>query len=145
MGSKADVVVQYNGQTSASFPLTVTASAPGIFTTQYGPGQAWAINNDSSFNSSSAPAARGTGWATGQGLVTPGQDGEIIATPKNLTLPWSVTIGGQTAPPIYALLIHTGEIQVVVSIPNGIPPGDAELILTVENASSRAGVTVAVK
>ena len=42
VGSKADMVVQYNGLTSDVFPLAVTGAAPGIFTQAYGPGQIWA-------------------------------------------------------------------------------------------------------
>ena len=59
VGSKADMVVQYNGLTSDVFPLATTDAAPGIFTQAYGPGQIWATNPDYTFNGASNPVARG--------------------------------------------------------------------------------------
>jgi uncharacterized protein (TIGR03437 family) len=149
VGSKADVVVQYNGMTSDPFPLATTDAAPGIFTQQYGPGQIWAVNNDGSFNSASNPVARGgwvSVWATGQGLVDPpGQDGEAITVPKNVKLPVKVSIGGVDAQVLGAVLIYTGEIQVNVLIPGAAPTGDVPLVLTVGTASSRKDATIAIK
>jgi uncharacterized protein (TIGR03437 family) len=107
------------------------------------------VNNDYTFNSSKNAVARGGWvefWATGQGLVEPaGQDGEPISGWKNLKLPVKVTIGGVDAKVLWSGLIYTGEIQVNVEVPSNAPTGDAELILTVGTASSRKGVTVAVK
>lgn len=149
VGSKADVVVQYNGLTSDPFPLATTDSAPGIFTQQYGPGQIWAVNNDGSFNSARHPVARGgwvSFWATGQGLVDPaGQDGEVIAVPKNVKLPVKVSVGGIDWPILAALLIYTGEIQVNVVIPSDAPTGDVPLVLTIGTASGRKDATIAIK
>ena len=85
-GSKADVVVQYNGLTSDAFPLGVTEAAPGIFTQQYGPGQIWATHSDLKFNGAGNAVARGDWislWATGQGLVSPaGVDGARTCVPR---------------------------------------------------------------
>jgi uncharacterized protein (TIGR03437 family) len=153
VGSKADVVVQYNGLTSDVFPLAVTDAAPGIFTQQYGPGQIWAVNNDGTFNAAGNPVARNgyvSIWATGQGLVTPaGVDGELIpvAAPKNINLPVKVSIGGiDVTGYLAAVLIYTGEIQVNVAIPGNAPTGAAvPLILTVGTASSRKDATIAIK
>jgi uncharacterized protein (TIGR03437 family) len=146
---KADVVVQYNGKTSDVFPLAVTDSAPGIFTQQYGPGQAWAVNNDGSFNSAGKPVARGgwiSFWATGQGLVDPaGQDGEAISGWKNLRLPVKVSVGGIDTQVLWNGLIYTGEIQVNAMIPSGAPTGDLPLVLTIGTAASRKDVMIAIK
>ena len=148
---KADVVVLYNGKTSDAFPLALTDSSPGIFTRQYGTGQAWAVNDDRvTFNSSAAPVSRGgwiTFWATGQGQVSPqGQDGEILSGLKNVVLPVKVNIGGIDATMVApAVLIYTGEIQVSVWIPSNSPAGDVPLVLTIGNTSSRKDVTIAVK
>jgi uncharacterized protein (TIGR03437 family) len=149
VAGKADVVVSYNSKTSDAFPLAVTDASPGIFTKAYGAAQAWAVNNDGTFNSSSNPVARGgwiSFWATGQGLVDPaGVDGELISGFKNVMLPVKVTIGGQDAQVLGAVLIYTGEIQVNAMVPSGSPTGDVPLVLTLGNAVSRKDVTVAVK
>ena len=149
VGSKADAVVTYNGQTSDVFPLAVTDAAPGIFTKAYGPGPAWAVNNDLNFNASNTPVARGGWiefWATGQGLVSPaGQDGEAILVPKNVVLPVKVSIGGIDAQILGTALIYTGEIQVNVMIPSNAPTGDAPLILMIGTATSRKDATISVK
>jgi uncharacterized protein (TIGR03437 family) len=149
VSSNADVVVQYDGMTSDPFPLATTGSAPGIFTQQYGPGQIWAVNNDGKFNSTGNPVARDgwiSFWATGQGLVDPaGQDGEVIASPKDMKLPVKVSIGGIDAKVLGAVLIYTGEIQVNVVIPGTAPTGDVPLVLTIGAASSRKDATIAVK
>lgn len=149
VNGNADMTVQYNGVTSDVFPLTIADSAPGVFMRNYGPGQAWALNDDNTFNSVSNPVGRAgwiVFWATGQGLVTPaGQDGETITAPKNLNLPVKVTIDGIEAPLIYAVLVYTGEIQVAARIPGGARAGDVPLLLTIGGASSRSDVTVSVR
>ncbi|HTP36687.1 MAG TPA: IPT/TIG domain-containing protein [Candidatus Acidoferrales bacterium] len=151
VAGKADVAVQYNGKTSDNFPLAVTDASPGIFTRQYGAGQAWAVNDDRvTFNTSSAPIARGgwiTFWATGQGQVNPaGQDGEVLSSLKNVVLPVKVTIGGVEATLVApAVLIYTGEVQVSVWIPNNAPTGDVPVVLSIGSGSSRKDVTISVK
>ena len=149
VGSKADMVVQYNGLTSDVFPLAVTGAAPGIFTQAYGPGQIWAVNPDGTFNAAPNPVARGgyvSVWATGQGLVSPaGVDGEVITTAKSIQLPVKATVGGIDAQ-VVAVLNYTGEIQANVSIPGGAPTGSAvPLVLTIGTASSRNDATIAIK
>src|SRR5581483_2396073 len=123
--------------------------APGIFTQSYGPGQAWALNDDNTFNSPQNAVARGgwiVFWGTGQGLVNPGgQDGEIITTPKNLNLPVTVRIDGIEASLLHALLTYTGVVQVAARVPSGARTGDVPLLLSIGAASSRSDVTVSVK
>jgi uncharacterized protein (TIGR03437 family) len=147
---KADVSVTFGGSTSAAFALAVTESAPGIFTREYGTGLAWAWNEtEARFVASETPVLRGQTisiWATGQGAVDPpGVDGEILGTWKTLKLPVKATVGGVDAPVPWAGLTYTGVTQVQITIPANAPTGDAELILSVGNASSRKGVTLAVK
>src|SRR5260370_12775250 len=149
VGSKADMMVQYNGLTSDVFPLATTNAAPGIFTQQYGPGQIWATNPDYTFNGASNPVARGgyvSIWATGQGLVSPaGVDGDAIAAAKDILAPVKVTIGEIDAQILGAVLIYTGEIQVNVAIPSNAPTGNVALVLSVGTGSSRKDATIAVK
>jgi uncharacterized protein (TIGR03437 family) len=149
ISDKADLVVEYTGKTSEVFPISTAASAPGIFTQQYGVGPAWAVNNDGVFNSPATPVARGgwiAFWATGQGQVDPfGQDGETISNPKSVVLPVKVSIGGVDAQVLWTGLIYCGEVQVNVAIPANAPAGDVPLVLTIGNAASRSQVTVSVK
>jgi uncharacterized protein (TIGR03437 family) len=148
---KADVIVSFDGKSSDSFALAVADSAPGIFTKQYGAGPAWAVNAGPTpqFNAAETPVSRGGAvsfWATGQGAVDPaGQDGEALSTWKALKLPVKVTVGGVEAPVLWSGLIYTGEIQVNAAIPANAPVGEVELVVTIGNASSRKGVTLAVK
>ena len=149
VSGKADLTVQYNGSASDAFPLVLVDSAPGIFTQSYGPGQAWALNDDGSFNSTGNKVGRGgwiVFWATGQGLVSPaGLDGEIVTTPKNVSLPVKVLIDGIEAPLIYAILIYTGEVQIAARVPGNARTGDVPLLLNIGGASSRSDVTIAVR
>ena len=147
---KADVTVQFNGKTSDPFPLAVTASGPGIFTWETGPGPAVIVaNGGASVNPKTNPVARGgviAFWATGQGPVSPdGQDGEAISGSKKLMLTYKVTIGGVDAQVTFIGLLYTGVIQVNAVIPANAPAGDDELILTIGNSVSRKGVTIPVK
>jgi uncharacterized protein (TIGR03437 family) len=149
VSGKADVTVQYNGKTSDAYPLAVTDSTPGIFTSQYGGGPAVAVNTDYTFNSQANAVARGgviSFWGTGQGAVTPvGQDGETISGYKNLVLTPKVTIGGVNAQIQFAGLVYTGVLQVNAIIPDNAPTGQVEVVLTIGSNSSRKGVMIFVK
>jgi uncharacterized protein (TIGR03437 family) len=113
------------------------------------------VNEDGTFNSNLNPASRNTYvafWATGQGLVdTPQQDGTQPTGPPfpNPLLPVSVSIGGAKIPDanlIFKGAVYSGEIQLNVLIPDNVPTGGAvPLVITIGGASSRSGVTVAVK
>ena len=149
------VQVEYNGVQGNVISVPVVDSSPGIFTQGYGPGQAWVLNQDSTFNSASNPAARNTYiafWATGQGMVdVEMQDGVQVEGPPfpNPVLPVSVSIGGAKVPDAnvaFKGLVYTGEIQLNVLIPATAATGDAvSLVLTIGGTTSRSGVTVAIK
>ena len=151
-GPNTAVQVTYNGaQTSLTVPVANTA--PGILTTGYGPGPAWAVNSaDGTWNSAANPAAQGSYiqiWATGQGAVTPaGIDGAAIVSgqwpvPTN---PVTAIVGAAEVAPSWVGLVFTGEIQVNVQIPNDAPVGSAvPLQLTIGGVSSRPDVTVSIK
>ena len=149
------VQVEYNGVKGNSVTVPVVSSSPGIFTQQFGSGQAWVVNQDLTFNSSTNPAPRNTTvafWVTGQGTVnTTLADGTQPTGPPFPTpmLPVSVTLGGTQVPAAnlaFDGLIYTGEIQVNVTIPANAPTGNAvPLVVNIGGASSRADATIAIQ
>ena len=153
--SNTTIQVTYSGVVGNSVTVPVVASSPGIFTQQYGPGQAWVVNQDSTFNSASNAAPRGTYvafWATGQGLVnTTLADGTQPTGPPYPTpmLPVSVALGGVTVPAAniaFDGLIYRGEVQINVLIPANAPTGSAvPLVVTIGGASSRTEATIAIQ
>jgi uncharacterized protein (TIGR03437 family) len=150
-----EVQVQYKDSTSNKATVPLVASAPGLFTLNFsGDGQGAILNEDGSVNSASNPAARGSVvslWATGGGQTSPpGVDGAIVAPPLPvLTQSVSVTIGGAATEVQFAGAapgLVTGVIQVNVLVPSGIAPGsDVPVVLTIGNAGSQAGVTIALR
>ncbi|MES1260881.1 MAG: hypothetical protein ABUS49_04025, partial [Acidobacteriota bacterium] len=154
--STARVEVRYQGNLSIATTVPVVQAAPAIFSADStGAGQAAAVNPDGSLNSAAKPVQRGTFlslYITGDGQTSPaGVDGKIANAdpyPKTV-LPVSVTIGGQTAPVIYAGATPTavaGLTQVNVQVPLGVTPGSAvPVTLTVGGVAAQSGVTVAVQ
>jgi uncharacterized protein (TIGR03437 family) len=153
--SSTQVQVSYNGSASAAVTMRVQASTPAIFTLDasgLGPGAI--LNQDFSVNSSSLPAARGSVvaiYCTGGGTVSPAiTDGSIVgATLPQLTLLSSVTIGGLDAKVSYAGLVPSsiaGLVQINAEVPaNATVGGKIPIVVMIGNASSSAGVTIAVK
>jgi uncharacterized protein (TIGR03437 family) len=149
------VQIEYRGTRSAPVTLQLVSASPAIFTLDSsGRGAGAILNQDSSVNSPANPARIGSVvsiFATGEGQTSPaGIDGKPGSDPvPHPTLPVSVTIGGQTVTPIYAGGAPgnvAGLMQVNVQIPSGIQTGSAvPVLLQVGNASSQAGVTIAVR
>ena len=130
----AQITITYAGRTSASFPVQVTQYAPGVFTLDStGKGQAVAVDQEGSINTTSTPAQVGnvislfaTGVGQGEGPVT-------------------VTVGGQSAISTSTKKI-AGVTRVDVRIPSGTQAGSAvPVVVQVGNTSSQAGVTIAVR
>ena len=154
-GTQTTVQVEVNGVMSSIVTVPIVNASPGIFTQAYGPGQAWMVNQDQTFNSSSNPAARNTYvafWLTGQGYVNaPPPDGIQPTGPPFPTpvLPVSVSLGGVQLPAanvVFDGLIYSGEVQINVLIPANAPTGSAvPLVVTIGGASSRADATVAIQ
>jgi len=151
--TKLEVLSQ--GQAIAQLPLAVVTAVPAIFTldsTGAGPGAI--LNQDSTVNSPSNPAAPGSVvsvFATGAGQTgPPGVDGQVatVILPSPL-LPVSVRIGGLDSQVMYAGAapgIIAGVIQVNCVIPADVPSGPAvPIVLNVGTASSQAGLTLAIK
>src|SRR5665213_440080 len=153
--STASVAVSYQGQVGATTVLTVTAAAPGIFTSNMtGAGQAAAVNQNGSLNSAANPAKAGSivsVYLTGEGQTSPGgTDGKIAsAAPYPMpVLPVTATVGGQTATVAYAGAAPTsvaGLMQVNIQIPAGVQTGAAvPVTVSVGGIAAQSGVTLAV-
>ncbi|HTT60878.1 MAG TPA: hypothetical protein VMG35_03525, partial [Bryobacteraceae bacterium] len=150
-----NVVVVYQGNASAPFPVVVAAVKPAIFTNDAsGQSQGAILNQDYSRNGPSNPAPRGQYvfiYGTGEGVTTPpGVDGRITATPlPQVNLKCSASIGGETASLNYcgeAPGETAGLVQVNAQIPESVTPGNAvPVTITIGGVTSRSGVTVAVK
>jgi uncharacterized protein (TIGR03437 family) len=149
------MTVTAQGQTIASVTLATAPTAPAIFTlnsTGVGPGAI--LNQDSSVNSQSNPASKGSAisiYASGAGQTNPtGIDGQITgAVLPTPILPVSVRIGGLNAIVLYAGAapgLIAGVVQVNALVPSNVSSGSAvPVVLTVGEASSQAGVTVAIR
>jgi uncharacterized protein (TIGR03437 family) len=147
--------VQYQGQASASVPLTVAPTGIGIFSADSsGAGAAVVLNQDGSLNGPNRPAAPGsvvTLWATGAGQLSPaGVDGTVVPAdnPPVTALPVLAQVGGQIADVLYsgaAPGIVEGVVQVNLRIPFASPTGaDVSLVLRVGDSTSQPGITLAI-
>ena len=147
------VVVQSAGAASAPVAVATAATAPGVFTADgSGRGQAAAVNQDGTRNSTAAPAAAGSVislLATGEGQTTPaGVDGRVAsASAPQPVAAVTATIGGVAAEVRSASGV-TGQIagvmQVNVVVPAGLS-GVVPVVITVGGAASQPGVSVAVR
>jgi uncharacterized protein (TIGR03437 family) len=148
------VVVVYRGNASAPFQIPITAVKPGIFARGPGSGQGAILNADSSVNSATNPAPRGTWvtlYGTGEGVTTPpGMDGRVTGRPlPTVAASCTATIGGQPATVNYcgeAPGFTAGVLQVNAMVPESIAPGSAvPVTIAVGSGTSQTGVTMAVR
>ncbi|MEO7145109.1 MAG: hypothetical protein ABI165_16550, partial [Bryobacteraceae bacterium] len=156
-GSSGVAAIQaiWNGIQSASWGALLAASAPAIFTSAAtGVGQGAVLNQDSSVNGPSNAAARGTViqiFGTGAGQTTPASaTGGVTGSRGGVfSQPVSVTIGGVSAVVQYAGPAPgevAGVLQVNAVAPSGVVPGpEVPISLTIGQARSPDGVTIAVK
>ena len=126
--------VDNGGQTSNIVTIAVQPASPGIFTlSRNGYGQAAALNENFTLNSTDRPAAAGTivvFYATGVG-----------ATP-------TVTIGGQATQVLYsgqAPGLPAGIAQMNVRLPAGLAAGEWPVVIKSGEVTSLNGVTLAVQ
>jgi uncharacterized protein (TIGR03437 family) len=135
-GPNAQVVVEYQGLSSAPVSVPLTTASPALFTANSsGSGQALAVNADGSANGASHPASEGSLLT----LYVNGVLSQFIAGAL------SVTIEGQPAAIVNSTSTSPGVTSVQVQVPAGIPAGAAvPVTVQVGSAASPAGVTVAV-
>jgi trimeric autotransporter adhesin len=131
----AQVTVSYHGQASASFPVSVVPSAPGIFTADStGSGHAASIDQNGLID---VPAHGGdviTLFVTGMGPGTPAFLSIYSGDPLQMMIPISVGDAQGTA---------AGVTQIKVPIGNGLDC-DVPVVVQVGNTSSQPGVTIAI-
>jgi uncharacterized protein (TIGR03437 family) len=151
--TSARIVARYLDAAGAPATAPVAPAAPGIFAVSRGTGQAAMLNQDSTVNSASNPAARGSIvqiYLTGQGATQPpAVTGQLAREPFPApVLPVTVTIGGRAARTLFVGLAPglAGLLQINAVVPDDAPPGDAvPLVVSVGQASSQPGVTMAVR
>jgi len=159
------VEVWYLGQTSNLFPVTLTATAPGIFTDSSGTGQAAALQYDNlgnyqNYNVAAAPAK--AGWTlvlflTGEGQVSPQVASGTVTVYNSLVNPPvpvpvagapTVHIGGQPATVSFygeAPGDVSGVLQINVTVPAGPLTGAVPISVSIGTQSTQAGVTVSLQ
>jgi uncharacterized protein (TIGR03437 family) len=157
----ATVVVEVNGQVSASFPITLQALAPSFFTWQpatpdYGK-YLVAQHSDYSnvgkpglfpgaapeFTTPARPGETITLYATGFGPTSPPIAGGIQTDKVYALSPLpAATLGNLAAQVVFAGLIPplSQVYQVNVTIPSGAPDGDQALVLNVNGTLSYSGL-----
>ncbi len=154
--NSTQLFIMNGGRLVGEVPLSVAAATPAIFTLDSsGAGPGAILNQDSSVNSPSNPAIRGSEvvlFATGAGVMNPTPvDGQVTGnSPPLPSLPVSVQIGGAAAQVVYAGAapgLVAGVLQVNCVVPQqGITPSDsAPVVLMVGTAASPLGVVMAIQ
>jgi uncharacterized protein (TIGR03437 family) len=167
----AQVVVTRNGTPSAPVSFPITAASPGIFTTQFGVGQAIAYGNSDGIIAAPAGAIAGLTThpakindpltlailATGLGPVDATvTDGDVpsVVTANTLTKP-TVLVGNVPAQVVFSGMVgrdstgkalgFVGVYQVNIIIAPGTPTGDAvPLQIQMNGVTSTNKATIAV-
>jgi uncharacterized protein (TIGR03437 family) len=155
--SNPSVWIEYAGQTSNAYQLTVTPAAPGLFAqNSAGSGPGAILNQDNSLNGPAHPAAKGSivqVYMTGEGQTSPqGITGAITTVtlpPPQVTpapvQPIQVWINGQPATYTYAGEapgMVAGVMQLNVQIPANAPSGALSIAVSVGGNMSQSGITV---
>jgi len=135
--------------------LTVSSAQPGIFTkSQTGSGQGAIVKQDGvTLAQPGTPAARGEVvviYCSGLGPVSPAVEAGRAApsNPLSRTVnPVTVTIGGQSAPVLFAGLSpgFSGLYQINATVPAGVTPGDAVAVQIEAAGQKSREVTIAVR
>jgi uncharacterized protein (TIGR03437 family) len=154
------VWIKYAGQTSNSYQLTTTTTAPGLFTqNSAGSGLGAILNQDNSVNGPGNRAAKGSTvqvFMTGEGQTSPPSvTGAITAAtlPPPQVTPGPLLAVGVTINGLPALYVYAGEapglvagmMQLNVQIPANAASGDLPIVVSIGGKASQNGVTVSVQ
>lgn len=142
------VVVTDNGLTSATVNVAAQAVAPAFFLADAA-GHIAATHGSGTLIATAAPAAPGETialYGNGFGATTPAVvDGQVTSGVSPLVVPPVITFNGASANVVFAGLVGTGEYLFAVTVPSGLPDGDAAVVATVGGISSPAGASIAIK
>lgn len=142
---QATLAVVVNGSSSLPIPLTIAASAPGLFT--FPGGRGIVQNQDYTLNSATNPAKVGSvivAYFTGQGALdtvissgNPAPSNSLVRT----TSVTSATIGGLSAQVLFSGLTpgFVGLAQANIVVPS-LPTGDYPLAIAVGGFASNAAI-----
>jgi uncharacterized protein (TIGR03437 family) len=87
-------------------------------------------------------------YGTGFGPTNPALPTADLVTPGQtypLTNKVTITIGGVTANVQFAGLRESGLYQLNVTVPSGLPTGDAPVVATIGGVSTQSGVSIAIQ
>ena len=134
VGSSVSVTILQNGTATQNVLVNTASATPALYTAiQNGAGQAAALNQDGSVNSTAHPCAGGDviqllGTGFGPGTV-------------------AVTIGGEAATVQSAGEApgYPGLMEISASVPTGLTPGNSAVKVSIGSMSSQDGVTIAVQ
>jgi uncharacterized protein (TIGR03437 family) len=85
-------------------------------------------------------------YGVGFGPANPPQpSGQQVATAAPLPSAVQVTIGGQTANVAFAGLVESGLYQFNVTVPGGLPSGDAAVVASIGSVFTQTGVLLTVQ
>lgn len=156
-------IVSVNGVDGDPVELPIAPVSPGMFTADFGPGRAIAINPDGSLAQplgslgNSRPAVPGETLqflVTGLGVTSPvgvsgansfDMEGNFVR--RDTVQQPTVLIGGVEAPLVFSGLSpeFVGVFQINATVPDGVAPGDqVPLVIEIGGLSSRDDVTMAV-
>jgi uncharacterized protein (TIGR03437 family) len=154
------VWINFAGQTSNTYQVTSTVTAPGLFAQNAsGSGPGAILNQDNSLNGPGHPAAKGSivqVFMTGEGQTTPQPVTGAITTatlppPQVTPAPLAaiqVLIDGQPATYTYAGEapgMVAGLMQINVRIPSAAPSGPVPIQVWIGGHVSQIGITVEVQ
>jgi endo-1,4-beta-xylanase len=147
------VQYQYNGVSSNTVAVPVTAATPGVFAADAtGGGPGLALHRDFTLVTPSSAVTAGDPvilLATGGGTVLGGAvDGAVAAAAGQQSLNVKATLGGLPAAVLYAgpaPSLVNGVLQVNLTVPAGLTAGPQPVVITVGGVASQSGITVDVK
>jgi uncharacterized protein (TIGR03437 family) len=85
-------------------------------------------------------------YGVGFGPANPPQpSGQLVTTAAPLANDVQIAIGGQTASVAFAGLVESGLYQFNVTVPTGLPSGDAAVAATIGGVSTQTGVLLTVQ
>ena len=85
-------------------------------------------------------------YGVGFGPANPPQpSGQLVTTAAPLANDVQIAIGGQTASVAFAGLVESGLYQFNVTVPSGLPSGDAAVAATIGGVSTQTGVLLTVQ